>query len=197
MEHKDSLPCSQRPPLVPILSQINPVHTKTSCPSKIRLYHLASATWRNFSLCTLSYISPVSVRFQRYHQMNMRWFTNNCLSLFWQKPNTKYTTQYNAKLSLFAFNLNQVAVMTAQCSADHWKWRFCLFITFYSNKTNSVWFSSIRLITKWTKIKSTVLSLKAISFGWCTSFRTFRQNSTLSQTCAAHISIYISSFRKS
>lgn len=44
--------------------------------------------------------------------------------------------------------------MRVQCSVDHWKWHFCLFITFYNIKTNSVWFSNIHLIIKWTKIKS-------------------------------------------
>jgi hypothetical protein len=36
MEPEDSLPCSQEPPLVPILSQINPVHTIPSYPISLR-----------------------------------------------------------------------------------------------------------------------------------------------------------------
>jgi hypothetical protein len=35
MEPEGSLPCSQDPPLVPILSQINPIHTIPSYLSKI------------------------------------------------------------------------------------------------------------------------------------------------------------------
>jgi hypothetical protein len=36
MEAEDSLPCSKSPPLVPILSQINPIHTIPSYLSKIQ-----------------------------------------------------------------------------------------------------------------------------------------------------------------